>query len=385
MKILLVSNYLHNHQQSMLRFAELVRQLLTEAGHEVRLLHPPSVLGNLKPGETGLGKWFGYVDRFVLFRPRLRREAAWADLVHICDHANAVYAPMLGRKPHVVTCHDLLAIQSALGEVQNNRTGFSGRIFQRWILSGLRRAQQVVCVSERTRDELIRLGGLAPESIRVVHNALNHRYCPMPADEAGARVRALEPAGPWPFLLHVGGNQWYKNRAGVVRIFEHLARASAFGRHHLVMAGKHWPSELREQVQQSGLAERIHEWTEVSNEDLRALYSTAEALLFPSLQEGFGWPVVEAQSCGCPVVTSNRAPMTEVGGEAAVYIDPEDEAGAARKIVHELHGRDALVQVGLKNAERFSGPKMLAGYLDAYNAVLAVARSPELPAPEAHA
>jgi len=370
MKVLLVGNYLHNHQQSMQRFAELMRELLTAAGHEVRLLKPEPLLGNLKPGEAGLGKWLGYVDRFILFRPRLRRAARWADVVHVCDHGNAMYAGMLGGRPNVVTCHDLLAVQSALGEIPGNLTGFSGRIFQRWILSGLRRAQHVVCVSAQTRSELLRLSGLPAARCSVVPNALNYPYRPMASAAARERLQRLGAQAPWPFFVHVGGNQWYKNRAGVVRFFMQLAALSPFLHHYLIMAGKPWPDELRTVVQDSGLAPRIHEWTEVANEDLRALYSTAEALLFPSLQEGFGWPIAEAQACGCVVVTSNRAPMTEVGGDAAVYIDPDDVAGAAAVIATALADRDALVASGLRNAARFSGAQMVAGYGAAYRRVV---------------
>ena len=374
MKILLVGNYHHSHQQSMQRFADLTCELLTAAGHEVRLLKPEPLLGNLKPGEAGLGKWLGYIDRFILFRPRLRRAARWADVVHVCDHSNAMYAGMVGGRPNVVTCHDLLAVQSARGEIAGNVTGFSGRIFQRWILSGLKRAQHVVCVSEQTRSELRRLSGLPAARCSVVPNALNYPYRPMVSDEARARLQRLGASAPWPFFVHIGGNQWYKNRAGVVGLFMQLAALPPFQSHHLIMAGKPWPDELRALVQGSGLAARIHEWTEVANEDLRALYSTAEALLFPSLQEGFGWPIAEAQACGCVVVTSNRAPMTEVGGDAAIYIDPDDAPGAAAVIAGTLADRDALVEAGLRNAERFSGAQMVEGYVAAYRRVVAAAQ-----------
>ena len=119
---------------------------------------------------------------------------------------------------------------------------------------------------------------------------------------------------------------------GVVRIFAHLAALPQFAQHHLVLAGKPWTRELRELIRHVGLAERVHEWVDVSNEDLRALYSAADALIFPSLQEGFGWPIAEAQACGCPVFTTNRPPMTEVGADAAAYFDPDDPERAARSL-----------------------------------------------------
>lgn len=370
MKILLIGNYAHSQQQSMQRFADLMFELLTASGHEVRLLKPDPLLGNLKPAEAGLGKWLGYIDRFILFRWRLHRAAEWADIVHICDHGNAMYVNMLGGKASVVTCHDLLAVQSALGEIPGNVTGFSGRMLQRWIMSGLRQAQHVVSVSQQTRSELQRLSGLHDARCSVAHNALNYPYQPMAADAARERLRRLGEVEDWPFFVHVGGNQWYKNRAGVVRLFMQLATQPPFVQHHLVLAGKPWPEDLRALVQGSGLAERIHEWTEPANEDLHALYSTAEALLFPSLQEGFGWPIAEAQACGCPVVTTGRAPMTEVGGDSAVYIDPDDIAGAAVLIAKALSSRQELAAGGLHNAARFTGPAMAARYIAAYQCVL---------------
>ena len=370
MKILLIGNYIHSRQQSMQRYADLLHDLLTTEGHEVRLLKPAPWLGNFKPSEVGLGKWLGYVDRFVVFRWYLRRAARWADVVHVCDHSNAMYAGMLGSKPHVVTCHDLLAVQSALGEIPGRPTGFSGRIFQRWIFSGLQRAQHVVCVSEQTRAELRRLSGLPADQCSVVLNALNYPYRPMAAHMARERLARLGATEPWPFFVHIGGNQWYKNRLGVVRLFAQLAALPQYQHHHLVLGGKPWPDDLRTLVQGSGLAARIHGWTDLDNEDLRALYSSAEALLFPSLQEGFGWPIAEAQACGCPVITSGRAPMTEVGGNAAVYIDPDNMAGAAAVAASALTARQTVVTAGLKNAERFAGATMAAGFVSAYQRVL---------------
>ena len=77
------------------------------------------------------------------------------------------------------------------------------------------------------------------------------------------------------------------------------------------------------------LAPNVYQLTAVSDANLQALYSLATALLYPSWQEGFGWPIIEAQSCGCPVFTSNRAPMTEVASTAAVYFNPHDPVQAA--------------------------------------------------------
>lgn len=370
MRILLIGNYSYAQQQSMQRFSDLMQTLLLEAGLEVRLLKPSPIFGNLKPGEVGLGKWLGYIDRYILFPFILLKATRWADVVHICDHGNAMYANMLGDKPNVVTCHDLLAIQSALGEISNQKTGFTGRIFQRWISSGLRNAQHVVCVSEQTRSELQRLLGVPNKHCSVALNCLNYQYHPMGTDDAVQRLKQYGIDQSTQFFVHVGGNQWYKNRLGIVQLFIQLAVLPQYKNAHLILAGKHWPDDLRVLVHESGFADRIHELTNADNEDIRALYSSAEALLFPSLQEGFGWPIAEAQACGCPVVTTNRAPMTEVGGKAAIYIDPSDMRGAANLVADALIDRPKLVAGGLKNVTRFSGDSMANTYIAAYRFVL---------------
>lgn len=371
MKVLLIGNYEYNRQESMQRFVELLRHGLTEAGCDVHRIQPAPVMGRLKPDESGLGKWLGYFDRFVLFQPRLRRLVQWADVVHICDQANSVYVPWLKGKPHVVTCHDMLAIRSALGEIPQNLTRWSGRVFQRWILSRLRQSQRVVCVSEQTRFEFLRIANLPQERVTVTPNALNYRFRPMEPEEAEEHLRALGLTDERPFLLHIGGNEWYKNREGVLRIFHHLVRLPGYEQHRLVMAGKPWTLRMRNYVEEMGFVGRIKDLVEVSNEHLRALYSTAEALIFPSLQEGFGWPIIEAQACGCLVVTTDRPPMTEVGGDAAVYIDPTDEVGAARTIAESLKDQQALRESGFLNVMRFSIDAMITGYLNAYRTAIA--------------
>ena len=369
MNILLLGNYENLQQQSMQRFAEMLRAGLAAAGHEVRLVRPPVWLGRLRRSATGLGKWIGYVDRFLLYPPLLRRQIRWADVVHVCDQANAVYVPHLRGKPHLVTCHDMLAIRAALGQIAESRVGWTGRLYQRWILRGLRRTQAIACVSAQTSEELRRVAGVPEGRIAIVPNALNYPYRPMPAAEAEAHLRALGLSEARPFFLHVGGNQWYKNRPGVLRLFAELVTYPAYANHRLVMAGKPWTDEMRALVASLDLHDRVIERVEVSNEQLRALYSSAEALLFPSLQEGFGWPIAEAQACGCPVVTTGRPPMTEVGGNAAVYIDPSEPVGAARHIAQALAEGTRWRAAGLENAQRFSTAAMVAGYLRCYATV----------------
>ena len=363
MRVLLVGNYPHDGQESMQRFANLLNTGLREAGHEVRLLRPTPVVGRFKPAASGVGKWCGYIDKLILFPRELKVAAKWADIVHVCDHSNAFYVKYLSSRPHVVTCHDLLAISSALDEIPANRTSWTGKQLQRMILAGLQNAQQVICVSEATRMELIRLTGLPEHKVSLIYNGLNYSYAPL-VKRAETRVGSVETGQP--FFLHVGGNQWYKNRLGVLKIFSQLQSWISATGTRLIMVGKPWTDEMRQFVSQHGLSDNVTELTNITNEDLQVLYSKAVALLFPSLREGFGWPIVEAQACGCPVFTSNRVPMTEVGGSAAIYLDPTDVAGAASVIAKSLDLIPQLRLAGLENAKRFTSAAMISAYSSLY-------------------
>jgi glycosyltransferase involved in cell wall biosynthesis len=135
------------------------------------------------------------------------------------------------------------------------------------------------------------------------------------------------------------------------------------------MVGKPWTEEMRGYVTENGLRDATIELQNVENEDLRALYSKATLMLFPSLQEGFGWPIIEAQACGCPVVTSNRGPMTEIGGSGAIYINPEDERLAAFTLKCVLPSISAIRAASLENAARFKESAMIHRYVLAYKKV----------------
>ena len=369
MKVLLLANYLNDEQESMKRFAALMERGLTRAGHNVRVVQPKVYAGRLHASARGFGKWLGYLDKFVVFPPFLRSAVKWADVVHICDHSNSFYRKYIGSVPHLVTCHDLLAIRSAQGEIPQKQTAWTGRQLQRLILKGLTEAQHIVCVSNATRKDLLRVVDIAENRVSLAYNSLNYPYSRMETDEAASRLQQLGIDPNQRFLLHVGGNQWYKNRLGVLRIFSILTKLAVGGSLKLLMVGKPWTLEMRRFVLEQGLSNATLELTGVAEEDLRALYSMASMMIFPSFQEGFGWPIIEAQACGCPVVTSNRSPMNDVGGNAAIYIDPDNPESAAAAVQRTLCGVAGIRELSLANAARFEGSGMIDSYLSLYDKV----------------
>lgn len=351
----------------MQRFTTLMQEGLTVAGHQAKVMHPPELISRLSPGQRGLHKWLGYVDKFVIFPVMLRAAARWADIVHVCDHSNASYARWVGTTPCLVTCHDMLAVRGALGEETDCPASRTGRYLQYWIVRGLRSASVLVSVSTATSLDVEHIVGGPAHTRKVVLNALNYPYRRISREQSLARlsrIAGLEATKP--FVLHVGQNQARKNRAGVIRAF---ARASREIDCRLVLAGQSLSAELEELIGAEGISDRVTVVVKPSNQVLEALYNIALALFFPSRYEGFGWPLIEAQACGCPVICSRCAPFAEVVGSSGITREVDDVRGFAADIVRlarDAAEREAWVGKGLENAGRFHPEQMIARYVDVY-------------------
>ena len=369
MRILLVGNYAPDRQESMLRFASLMERELRARGHTVTLLQPKAYTAFV--ARFGLGKWFGYVDKFVLFPRTLRRVKTNFDVVHLCDHSNAMYTKHLVGTPNLATCHDVLAIKSALGEVPQNTVSSTGKKLQALIVAGLKVAQYVVCDSAISEVDMLRVTGRSARDSAVVYLSLNYPYKPKPREEALAVLDRLKYDGRIPYYIHVGGGAWYKNRLGLLEIFNKLLQKLENKATRMLFVGEAPGLEMQEYVAAHELKDRVFHLSNVSNDDLEAAYSLSEGLLFPSLQEGFGWPVLEAHSCGCPVFATGRPPMTELGGDAAVYFDPADTSAAAEIVYEALPDREKIVRAGMENVKQFSVDHMIEGYMQAYEHVAA--------------
>jgi glycosyltransferase involved in cell wall biosynthesis len=364
MRILLVGNYALDHQTSMLRYSEMLQTQLSGRGHVAELIRPAPLFGRLS-GRRTLRKWLGYLDKFLIFPWQLRRLSAGFDLVHICDHSNSMYLAHRPKQAASITCHDLLAVAAARGVYAGQHTSWTGKVLQRWIVANLARASHVVSVSSATAAEFKRLVPAFAGEVVVIPNPLHFPFAP--ATEAAVEEvhKRLGLAHGEPYLMHVGGNHWYKNRMGVLRLY---ARVRCLLTEHgavlprMVMVGEGFSREMRQFVERNDLTHFVSEQVGVSDEELCACYTGALALLFPSLYEGFGWPVVEAQSCGCPVLCSNRASLPEVAGDAAIYLEVDREEEAAKLIADSLGTLPALRQAGFENARRFTPEKILPQY-----------------------
>lgn len=373
--------------QSMPRFARMIGGAMQAKGYEVDYWAPQAWVHALF-GNTRLAKWAGYVDQYLLFplqvKARLLRQPP-GTLFVFCDQALGPWVPLVKHLPHVVHAHDLLALRSALGLIPQNPTSSTGRIYQRYIRRGFRQARHFISVSKRTQSDLVEHGQVQPLTSCVVYNGLNYPYKPMPQARAFQKLSmAGLPANNEGMVLHVGGGQWYKNTAGIIHLY---ARYAARHEHPLPlwMISPHPSSpEVVDALKQVPAQGRVLFYQGIDNAALEAAYSVARAFLFPSLAEGFGWPIVEAQACGCPVITTNDSPMNEIAGPVASYLpvlQPGDDisawaergADALEAVLHMDDKEQALQrQRRMTWAAQFTTHKAIEGYLSIYQSVLAL-------------
>ena len=370
--------------QSMPRYARMLADGLRARGHTVEVCMPEPLFYRL-PAPGSLRKWLGYADQYLRFPAQVRRRVRRCPpdtLFVFTDHALGPWVPLVVPRPHVVHCHDFLAQRSALGEVPENPTGWTGCQYQAFIRQGYRQARHFISVSETTRADLHRFLSAPPVTSEVVYNGLNQHFIRLaPADARRDLGRATGLDLSAGYLLHVGGNQWYKNRLGVVELYE-AWRARASQLLPLLLIGEAPDEWLQERCAHSAFRNDIHLLSGLADVQVRQAYAGATAFIFPSLAEGFGWPIAEAMAAGCPVITTLEAPMTEVGAEAAFYIprrpteNPEAWAATSAEVVHNVvelssEERKEVVEKGRANARRFAPTTALDHMEEIYRAILA--------------
>ena len=271
-------------------------------------------------------------------------------------------APPFSFVPDVVTIHDIL--------FETHPDLFEGAFSDRsvaLIRRSARRAAIVLTVSEFSRSALVERYRLSPAKVIVTPNGVDRdAFRPMGAEPPGIRERYRLDG---PFVLSVGRIEPRKNLPRLIRAFSR-ARGRLGSGIRLVIAGQE-DFRSREVFQE---AERQTEGSvlflgAVPDPDLPALYNLAEALTYPSLVEGFGIPVLEAMACGTPVLASPRGALPEVGGDAVLWADPEDEEALSdgiERILTDSELRGRLRAAGPARAARFDWNETARRTLEAY-------------------
>ncbi|MDT0642509.1 glycosyltransferase family 1 protein [Zunongwangia sp. F363] len=368
MKIVFFAHPTFLNHQSMPRFAKMLAEGMEARHHEVEIWSPQEYFHKI-PLKENIKKWMGYIDQYLIFPVQVRRKKRALPretLFVFTDHALGPWVKLVADKPHVVHCHDFLAQRSALNEIKENRTSWTGRQYQALIRKGYSTGKNFISVSEKTKQDLDKFIKVNPKRSEVVYNGLNQQFSPQDADNARKLMsKKLKFQLDDGYILHVGGNQWYKNRVGVIEIYN--AWRETFGAAlPLLLVGQAPSSELEKVFEASPFKNDIHFIKNAPDDVVKLAYCGASVFLFPSLAEGFGWPIAEAMASGCPVITTSEAPMTEVAGKAAFYIPRRPTEGdkvkewafkaaavLQRLLALQPADRKKMIKKGVDNAKRF--------------------------------
>ncbi|HSI68649.1 MAG TPA: glycosyltransferase family 1 protein [Gillisia sp.] len=375
MKIILIGNYAGDRQESMSRYSTALRDNLIKNEVEVEIIKPISFFApHNKITTHGIHKWLGYIDKYIVFsiilRIKVLQELKKKEDVffHICDHSNSMYLNMLPNNRSGITCHDVLAIQGALGfEGTYCSASRTGKILQNWILKNLKKARILSAVSHNTMDHLVQLCGNVNgvnTNWRVIHNSFNSNFFPMDKSESKKLLKTINfPRDP--FILHVGSALPRKNRSLLLKMVNALGDK---WKGNICFAGAPLEEELSKIIKNMDIGNRVTSVPRPDHHTLVALYSSCEAFIFPSFSEGFGWPLIEAQACGAPILASSIPTSHEIGGEAAIYADPnnpEEFADAFMKII-QTKKKEELISLGFENCKRFDNQKLTKDFIELY-------------------
>ena len=280
-------------------------------------------------------------------------------------HSPHYTMPARLRTRSVVSFHDLFFVTHPEWHVPAKRVLFPP--IMRW---SARHASHLIASSHSTRDDVIRVFGVPPDRVTVVPLGAGVEFAPAPP-AAVAEVCGRHGLAPNDYILSIGVLEPRKNLPRLVGAFARIAaRAPDVV---LAIAGKQgWQYEqIYDQVQRSGLGDRVRFVGYVPHADLPALYTGARVFAYPSLSEGFGLPVVEAMRCGTAVVTSDVSSLPEVAGDAALQVPPDDEASLADALLRLAQDdslRATLARRGIARGQEFSWARCARETLRVYEA-----------------
>ncbi len=342
-------------------YCELAAHLAVEPGVEVSVaaaVHRNAMLARTSVHVTGrylpLPQVF-YAPMFLANTLHAAWRAPPARIVHETYYQTLATPPRTARR--VTTVHDMIhEIMPSLFP-RTDTTSWRKR-------RSVARADHVICVSHSTRRDLIERFGVPEDRITVVHHGWS-----LPAPDLAA-VTAL--ALPRPFLLFVGARGGYKNFDRLVHAYASSPRI----RRELSLVcfgGGPWTGTERASLRAHGLSTNDVQQVDGADGLLAGLYARATALVYPSLHEGFGLPLLEAMGTGCPVAAANTSSLQEVAGGAAALFDPRDDRSmraALEQIVYDTTTRERLIRDGLARAAQFTWQRCATETLAVYRSLV---------------
>lgn len=288
------------------------------------------------------------------------------DLMHF-THFNA---PILYRRPSVVTIHDL-TINLYPGRKFNN---WRHRLGYNLIINSIvNRSRRVIAVSQHTKRDIIKFLKTDPAKIEVIHEGVNPQFHRISDAALIEKFRAKNGLAK-PYILYTGVWRSHKNLVNLIKAFAILKRKYKFDG-WLVITGKEdpWYPEVKQTVAEERLEGEVRFTGLIPDEDLVLLYNAALLYVLPSFYEGFGLPALEAFACGIPVCAARSSSLPEVCGEGnAVFFNPHDPADMAQKVASVYTDRAKMEELAARGYNRlkdFSWDKMAIETLQVYQSL----------------
>ncbi|HKV58414.1 MAG TPA: glycosyltransferase family 1 protein [Ktedonobacteraceae bacterium] len=274
----------------------------------------------------------------------------------------------------VVTLHDMAFL--LYPQVLTRAKRAYHRIFT---MRSLRRATMIITVSHSTKEDAIKLAGIAPERIQTVYPCIDARFSNVITNEAKQNFRR-EHGLEGGYLLYLGTLEPRKNIPALLEAYRELRAVYSHKEKLVLVGGKGWLyHEIFGQAQKLGLASEVLFPGYVSNEEQLLWYHGASAFAYPSLYEGFGLPVAESLACGVPVVTSNVSSLPEAGGDIALMVDPHDShalAAALQRALTDEALRQRCGELAPTVFQRFSAETMAQQTIAVYEQAAALHHRP---------
>jgi O-antigen biosynthesis alpha-1,3-mannosyltransferase len=326
---------------------------------------PAIKVDNILPHPLILGKMFRPAVKKLNAR-LLRCATKRSDIYHCTNPEYFTF----GISNPVVTILDLIALQKEDWVAQCSKDFYYKNIAR--IISEV---GAIFTISNHTRTDILHHFPEAKDKIIVTYLGVDDRFHYLPGTDRTFLNAYGYPKENPPFLLYAGETQPRKNIHGLITAFAEVP-LTIRKKMHLVIVGSSRRRNYREVlfslVQKKNLQDIVHFYTDVSHDDLVKFYNAAHAFVFPSFYEGFGLPVAEAMKCGCPVVTSTASSLPEVGGDAALYVDPNDVYALKeklRQIIEDDGLRRSLREKGFAQAAKFTWKKTAELTYGAYRKV----------------
>jgi len=306
-------------------------------------------------------KYIRYIFRYII-NP-LTAPCLQGDINHIVDQSNAHLLRRLNPEKTVITIHDLIVPlwehenPSFQSEPTKGTLSELKHRIKMWRISSLIRAKYLIAVSEATKTELVRKIGIEPARITVIPEYVENFFQPI------KNAKALDPIKikyglPDSFILHVGTCAPYKNIPMLLQIFSEIVRQNS--NVWLIKTGSPWANKHVRLIRKLGIESRIKHLGFIPRKDLPYLYSLSRCLIFPSLVEGFGLPVLEAMRCGCPVVISDTPALQELVDNTGITIGRRTMAQLItriNRILRENNQRNYFGKIGQKRASYFTAKR----------------------------